>query len=137
MTYTRKFTPERYRPITEVISKLEKLRSGGRVVISGLERETLMRVRYLVYDWLSHMGVKESYRLKMDYPRKELIVQHLGSPEELRVRVEVGGVSDELMKELIDNEERAKDLVEEWVSEGRVTKNEGEELLSALEQVLS
>lgn len=137
MTYTRKFNEARYRPIAEVISKLERLRSGGRVVVGGLEREALARVRYLLYDWLSHMGLKESFKIKMDYARSELIVQHQGAPASLRVRVELGGVRDDLMRELIANEERAQDLVNEWLSEGKITKEEGTELMLALEQVLA
>jgi hypothetical protein len=137
MPYARKFNPDRYRVIQGVISKLERLQSGGRVVVSGLGREELERVRYLTYDWLSHMELKHNYRLRMDYRARELVIQHLGEPEGMRVRVDTGAVRDDLMRELIDNEEGAADLVNQWINEGKVTQSEGEELLSALAQVLS
>lgn len=137
MTYTRVFNPKRYRVIEGVIPKIEGLSPGGRVIVSGLEREALARVRYLLYDWLSHMGLKESFKIKMDYAREELTVQHQGAPESLRVRVELPSVRDDLMRELIANEERAEDLVNEWLREGKVTKEEAVELMAALAQVLA
>ena len=132
MTYSSKYIPERYTPIEEVLDKLKDLAPGARLNIDGLDRDSLSRFRYLIYDWLSHHSLKTQFRIKTDYDISRLTIIHLGTPETLSITKEssLGGELEALLRELIIEEPtNPEEIVLEWKREGKVTSLENASLL--------
>lgn len=133
MTYSVKFTPERYEPIGKVLESLKALRPGGFVTTAG-GREELARVRYLVYDFLSHTGLKKEFRIKT--LGSELLIQRKEDLREVKLSVNDNG---ELIESLIElwGTEAAKAALERWTKEGRISEEEGAELWKSVEKIMT
>ena len=137
MTYSSTYDPNRYTSISQAIRSIENMRSGGRIVIDGLEREVIGRMRYLLYDWMSHLGIKKSYRIRSDPHRGEITILHLGMSDTMNIREDVPNTEVEnLVGELIGIE-NPEDIVEQWIKEKRTNIIGGAEILRRLGEILS
>jgi len=133
MSYTAKFTPERYEPIAKVLESLKALRPGGKVTIAG-GREELERIRYLVYEFLFHTGLKREFKLRN--LGDELLIQRKADLREVRVAKDDKGEFIESLIELWGTLE-AKAALERWKKEGRITEGEGAELWERTEKIMA
>ena len=133
MSYTVKFTPERYEPIAKVLESLKALRAGGKVTIAG-GREELERIRYLVYEFLFHTGLKKEFKLRN--LGDEILIQRKADLREVRVAKDDKGEFIESLIELWGTLE-AKAALERWTKEGRITEGEGAELWERIEKIMA
>jgi len=76
MTYSKSFTPSKYTSISTALEKLQSLKPGARAVFVSVSPEAQARLRYLLYDYLHHSGLKAAFRLKTLGPT-ELMLQRL------------------------------------------------------------
>jgi hypothetical protein len=135
MGYSKIFKPERYESIAKVLEAVQTLHPGGRLTISGGSKEELGVIRYLVYDFLWHMGLKGKFRVKT--LESSLLVLRLGFREEPKVRVE--REQGELVEALIElwDTKAAEAQLKEWVSSGKISTEEGDELWKSVEKIMA
>lgn len=62
--YSKIYNPERYEEIRSLLEAISSLEEGGRLTLDPLPKEDRNRVRYLIYDWLYHMSMKQGFRLQ-------------------------------------------------------------------------
>ena len=62
--YSKKFIPSRYEPVGLLLEKIQDLKVRNTLWLS-LGEEELLQTRWLIYDWLKHMGIKKFYRLQI------------------------------------------------------------------------
>ena len=136
MSYSHKFNSEKYSSISSVIAKIEEMVGGDRVVVKGLDRDQVGMIRYLLYDWLSHVGLKRMFRLRTEWDVGEIVIKHLGTPVGMEVEVKraVKGLEKELEELIL--EDNPEDRVEQWIKEGKIELEEGEVLLERLKEIL-
>jgi len=105
MTYTKTFNPEKFAPIASVLEHLQTLEPGEKLVISLSSSVELANLRWLVYDWLHHMGLKEAFRLKVEDLGLE--IKRRAQPEfKINISSPVGKAHlDKLLKETITSSE--------------------------------
>lgn len=137
MGYSTSYNEARYEPIAKLIQKVKGLNPGERVKVRGVDKQALGRMRSLMYDWLSHMGLKSRFRIKTDYHFLELEVQDLRFSESADITVESAKVAglEPLLEELIKSEE-PKELVRQWVKEEKISVRDGSALLERLTEIL-
>lgn len=70
--YTKKFVPERYLEIKPILEKIQKL-SPGEVLLVRDSNESLYSIRWLLYDWLYHMGLKNLFKIATEEPNLRII----------------------------------------------------------------
>ena len=133
MTYSVKFTPERYEPIAKVLDSLKALRPGGFVTTAG-GREELSRVKYLVYDFLSHTGLKKEFKLKM--LEGELLIQRKADLREVSLSIKDNGALIESLIELWGTD-GAKAALEDWIKVERISEEEGAELWESVSKIMT
>jgi len=117
--YTKNFNPERYKDIKDILEKIQALEPGSRLSIKGLRRDEIHQLRWLLYDWMFHMGIKSKFQLRQD--ENELIVRRKGK---MKFELETQGITlpsdlDSLLRELLllTEEEMLARLREEEISE--------------------
>lgn len=137
MGYSTSYNEARYKPIAKVIQKVKQLNAGERVRVKGVDKDALGRMRSLMYDWLSHMGLKSRFRIKTDYKFCELEIRDLRFSNGLDITVESAKVAglEPLLEELIKSEE-PKELVSQWIEEEKITVRDGSALLERLTEIL-
>lgn len=62
--YSKIYNPKRYEEIKDLLEAISELEEGGRLTLDPLPKEDRNRVRYLIYDWLYHMSMKQGFRLQ-------------------------------------------------------------------------
>lgn len=102
MSYTKVYNARKFFGIRKILEDLLELPPGSSYDIEG-SSEMLGRVRWLVYDWLAHMELKEEFRVKRLQGR--LVVERK-KPLEVRGRG-VGTEEEEIDKAV----ERSLDLL--------------------------
>ncbi len=80
MTYTKIFNAERYLPILKTVEDIQQLRAGESYDVEVKELH-ILRVRWLLYDWLAHMELGEKFKIRKLKGR--LVVERI---EEIEVR---------------------------------------------------
>jgi hypothetical protein len=133
VSYSAKFIPERYEPIAKVLDSIKALRPGGFVTTAG-GREELSRVKYLVYDFLSHTGLKSQFKLKM--LEGELLIQRKADLREVSLSIKDNGALIESLIELWGTTE-AKAALESWIKEERISEEEGAELWESVSKIMT
>ena len=63
MGYTKNYKPEKFLPIARQLEEIGEMLPGQSYEIKG-STETLTTVRWLVYDWLSHQGLRGSFKIR-------------------------------------------------------------------------
>lgn len=63
--YSKNFNPSKYKPIADLLGQIQVLEKGGSLWVNDLSREELHNTRWLLYDWLSHQGLKKNYRIRV------------------------------------------------------------------------
>lgn len=63
MAYTKVFSGKKFAPLSSILEEIAVLPEGKAFLleVDGKERE---KVRFLLYDWLYHMEIKEKFRVK-------------------------------------------------------------------------
>jgi len=84
MTYTKKFNAAKFTHLTETFKNLLDLPPGGKLTLGGMEIGTLFRTRWLVYDWLHHMGLRKQF--KVSQREGELVIIRKGGPSPILKR---------------------------------------------------
>ena len=139
MGYTKRFNPQRYRPIGELLEKLEGLEEGEVATLRGLDREALANARWLVYDWISHVAPGR-FRVDTEAELGQLRVRKKGwKGGEVTVEsAGAGGLDRELLEELIllPSQEVVEEKLREEVGEGRVSLRGAGELLEEWKRVM-
>ena len=138
MGYTAKYDEKKYQAIVPITGRLETLGPGERMTVGPFKDERqLRRLRYLFYDWLSHLGLKEQYRVRTYARALELEVEDLRWPNRLEVTMgKIKKHQEAPLKELVlaDDPER---VIQEWIKEEKITTQDGAVLLGKLEEILS
>lgn len=136
--YSKTFKKDRYNSIMGITNELSELEPGASLKISGLSPETLHETRYLLYDYLHHLGTKSLFRLKSEDGL--LVIKRLGLPGTVQVVMEKGkDALDGLLKELItlDGSEKAEEKLAEWIKERKITAIEASDLFVRYRKVMS
>ena len=144
MSYSNKYDPARYLPIQGIIERIRDIGPGEKVIVEGssLNRESLSRIRQLLYDWLSHMGTKGDYKIRVDWDDMRLIIRNTRVSENLRISVEKTKASswmEEYVQKLIQeggDRDKAWEIIQKWVGEEKLTISEGSEILSLYLRVM-
>lgn len=138
MSYTKRFDKEKYDDLSWVTEKLKLLKPGGRLVVGPFRGERqLNRARFMLYDWLNHMGLKQLFRVRTRLRQGELEVENLQWPEGAEVTVVQGMKRTERLLEELVLAGEPKKKIEQWVRERRISNQDGVELLQRLEEILS
>ena len=133
MSYTVNFKEERYAPIKHAIESLEGLQVGDRVVMEEVDLTQIGTIKYLLYDWLYHKGLKTMFKVGSNLSRREIWVERRLPIGAMRIRKET--TNQRLLEELIISEEPEK-LVGKWVEKKEITETQGERLLDNLSKIL-
>uniref|UniRef100_A0A6M3JXR0 Uncharacterized protein n=1 Tax=viral metagenome TaxID=1070528 RepID=A0A6M3JXR0_9ZZZZ len=105
MTYTKTFNPEKFAPIASVLEQLQALVPGEKLTISLKTKAEQTNLRWLVYDWLHHMGLKEVFRLRVEDLGLE-IKRRIEPEFEINISSPIGKAHlDKLLKETITSSE--------------------------------
>lgn len=142
MTYTKTFDEAKFTEIEDLLKQLTNLESGGEVSISHLNAHEMAHVRWLIYDWLHHMGVKGKFRVRTDPERGALVVRRLGLTSTPHVEVNRSGLPSGLARILedlvaLDDQRQAEQKLELLVSEKKISHGEFGELLLELRRVFT
>jgi len=105
MTYTKTFNPEKFAPIASILEQLQALVPGEKLTISLKTKSEQTNLRWLVYDWLHHMGLKKVFRLRIE--DLDLEIKRRIEPEfEINISSPIGRAHlDKLLKETITSSE--------------------------------
>ncbi len=137
MGYSSKFSPERYEPIAKVLEGIQALPPGKSTIVSvdPGRPEELGVIKYLVYDFLFHTGLKKNFRIKT--LENELLIQRLGLRAEPKFVLQKN--NQELIETLIElwGEPEAKAQLESWIKEGKISAEDGDELWASVEKIMS
>jgi len=138
MSYSKHFNPARYEPIAKVLEAVQALRPGGRLTITGASSEELGQTRYLVYDFLWHMGLKEMFRLRT-LGEGTLLIQRLGLGDSVKVEIAANTKRGEMIETLIElwDTEAAKDQLKEWVDSRKISAEDGDELWTSVQKIMA
>ncbi len=135
--YSKIYIPERYEELGSILTKIQSLEPGGKVELRGLGEET-NRVRYQIYEWLYHMGLKKLFRLKQDLDT--LTIRRLGLPTSLEVTTKSPGLPATLevvLKELLMKKEKeVRDNLLDLVEKGELTNTESGLILDKWKEVM-
>lgn len=142
MTYTKAFSEDKYSEIESALSQLPGLEAGGEVSISNLNTHEMAHVRWLVYDYLHHMGAKTRFRVKTDFDRKAIVIRRIGLSSVPQIQVNRSGLPSGLAKILedlvaIDNLSQAETKLAELTEGGKISAGEFGQLLLELRRVMS
>ena len=142
MTYTKAYSEDKYGEIREALDQLPGLESGGEVTISNLNPHEIAHVRWLVYDYLHHMGAKSRFRVKTDHDRQAVVVRRIGLSSSPQIAVNRSGLPSGLAKILedlvaIDDLEQAEAKLEQMVSDCIVGPSEYGRIIVELRRVMS
>jgi len=133
--YSKTFTPKRYEPIAKVLEAVQRLEPGERLIVSEAPGVEIGLVRYLVYDFLFHTGLKERFRLKT--LGTELLIQRLGTGEGLKVELQKS--NQEFIETLIElwGSTDAEEALKGWVLSGKISAEDGDELWASVERIMA
>ena len=135
MAYTRRFEPDRYDEITMITSKLPDMSPGEKFIFRGVD--DIAHIKWLLYDWLHHMGFKKNYTLYEDHTT--LTIRRKGLSAGVTVEREappMSGRGREILKEMITSENPVE-LVTRYKDIGDVNIAEMGELLVEYNRVMS
>lgn len=76
MTYSTELKKQSYRGLDETLERLTKLAPGDRLVLENLSGPAQGSVRFKLYNWMHHNGIKENYKIITE--RGRLIVVRKG-----------------------------------------------------------
>lgn len=137
MSYSKKFSPEKYEGIAGILEKIQGMSPGARVTVSGVEAAALVEIRYLIYDFLHQMGVKKLYKIRS--LENALLIQRLGFKDEPKVLVEEE--HSPKLEALIDAWEtpnvNPELMLKVWVDTGELTREEGDALWEKVKRIMS
>ena len=142
MTYSKTFNPTRYAPLGTSLEDIQKLTPGEHLVLPAVDGKAMGRARLLVYDWLWHTGLKGEFKIKVLSATEILITRRLRSvlvEEEGRGnRGKLAEASAPFVETLIDlwGTKEAARAVDKWISNGRLTKEEGEALWNKVDEIM-
>jgi len=74
MSYEKPLTPTQYSEIAQYITKLKEMQAGSTFTLTGFGKD-LSRVRFLIYKWLFHNGLKHSFRISYETPTRIQILR--------------------------------------------------------------
>lgn len=64
--YTKKFNVQNYNSVQPILDKLQDLQEGEVLRVGcGGNIQTIGRTRWLLYDWIHHMGFRGMFRIRM------------------------------------------------------------------------
>lgn len=63
MTYTKTYNPRRYLPILKAAEEIQELEEGESYDIDVRESQ-IANIRWLLYDWLTHMSLGEKFKIR-------------------------------------------------------------------------
>jgi len=136
MTYSTIFNPERYRDIQRHLDALGDLPEGQFYELSGSSPKELQKARLLVYDWLHHMGLKGSFRIRTF--GSALLVERIGRLTGLTGRLLQRGISprlDKAIQQALGAKNPAQEL-KQAVQRGQISQEELGEGLGILAKAL-
>ena len=136
MTYTKSFSPDDYELIAPTLQKIQDLKDGERLVLSGLSPEDKAALRYKLYNWLHHTGLKKHFRIKT--LQKDLVVMRK-SFTGLQTFLEKDSLEssvEEIFKEMIQSDE-PKALAKTKAQEGTITEEQALDLIERYNKVMS
>lgn len=61
--YTKKFNPDHYEELAPLLEQIQDLEEGSSLLVSASPKES-REMRWLLYDWLHHMGLKSLFRIQ-------------------------------------------------------------------------
>jgi len=135
MSYTKHFDPSKFEPIEDTLKQMQSLEPGGKLFLHNFPMEHWESYRWLIYDWLHHMGLRGKFRVKVveglpmvirkGFPPVTLEKQGA----ELEVRL------DNILKEMITSE-KPLDLVREKARLGTITPEELGVLIAKFDEVM-
>jgi len=74
MSYEKPLSPNQEADIAPYIDKLKTMAAGSSFTLSGFGKD-LSRVRFLIYKWLFHNGLKHNFRISYETPTRIQILR--------------------------------------------------------------
>ena len=139
MTYSKTFNSARYAPLGDSLESIQRLAPGEHLVLPAVDGKAMGRARLLVYDWLWHTGLKAEFKIKVLSESELLITRRLRSVlveegKSVRLREKAAPFVETLI-DLWGTKEALR-AMDEWISNGRLTKEEGEALWNKVDEIM-
>ena len=64
MAYTKTFNPDKFMPLASHLERILELQPDERYEFKGMTSSQVVKLRWLLYDWLHHTGLKSRFRIK-------------------------------------------------------------------------
>lgn len=142
MTYTKKLdlTDPDYQALQGFFAQAETLEPGSRLTLNDFNPKQLDHIRWLIYNWLNHLGLKHLFKLKTDRDRGELVLYRKGLGN-LGTKLDRLGLSsrlEEILKPLVGMEEKEVEIaLHDLFVKKEVTLVESLEILEQWKKVMS
>jgi len=120
MGYPAKFKPEDFIYLDETIKEMQALREGGTVTLEVGEISQTDKVKYDLYTWLYHTGLKPLFKIQTI--GKILLISKTAGKPMVTLRKNSDGLNDEVIGEMIRarNAEEAYLIAHTAEKEGRI-----------------
>ena len=132
--YSKIFKPERYKPIKTLLKEVQELDFGAVATVKG-STEDISTTRFLLYDWLFHMGLRGVYKLQL-INESWLVVTKKRSPK-------LGVLSGMALSSSLESHMRElvvifdKEEMETKLKELQLTQEDAQALREAWEKVMA
>jgi hypothetical protein len=142
VSYTQSFSEDKYASIQVALDQLPGLEAGGEVTLSNLNLHEVGHIRWLVYDYLHHMGVKNQFRMRTDWERKALVIRRLGVTSHIQIDVNRSGLArglDSVLQKLValDNLQQAEDELGKMLAQKEIAPEDMGKILLELRRIFS
>jgi len=85
--YTKEFKSSRYKSLIPILEEIQDLGDEGSFWIRNLTKRQAAKMRWLLYDWLHHMRLKNVFQIHSE-GNSLYISRHGRLPEELDYNIE-------------------------------------------------
>jgi hypothetical protein len=121
--YTKNFDPARFEKIRYILEPLQNLSPGEKITISGFSREEKITTRWLLYDWMSHMGVKSLFRIK-EIDDHLMVIRKAQEQGRITTSTILSSSCDKILQEMITTSDDPIDLLRAKLREKEITSDE-------------
>ena len=134
MTYTKKFNPAKFTHLEETFKTLLDLSPGEKLTVGGVGVESLHSTRWLIYDWLYHMGMNKKFKIS-EREGELVIIRKGGAIPTLRRETPTLKQLEPLLEEMLGSKD-ASLWLREARREERITAEEMGILLDRYNKVM-
>jgi len=141
VSYAKRFNPEKYRAIQDLIDRMLELKPGRVLEVTRLRGEA-GRVRSLLYDYLSSSGNKAYYRIFWKKEKDQLTIHRMVDRMEFEIKVREEQPAQYLQDKLreligVPEEALAEETISHLLKEEKISVKEAGWLLSEWKRIMN